>query len=198
MTRTYSPKRARSSTAGTWWMPPASLSAACRPPSPSAHGQAQADLCPHDRHRRLRHRRQRRAARAHRRQVKSKIYWHTSGCPGGFKTETAEQSGASSPSELVEEAVWGMLPKNKLGRQQLSKLKVYAGPEHPHQAQQPQPRRRRGPVSGASRRDRSEPSPVLRHRAAQDGRGPRLPAARRRQAEDQRPRARQLLPATKC
>ena len=68
-----------------------------------------------------------------------KIYWRHSGYPGGIKGETAGKLRGRRPIKLIENAVWGMLPKNKLGRQQLRKLKVYAGPEHPHQAQQPQP-----------------------------------------------------------
>jgi large subunit ribosomal protein L13 len=70
---------------------------------------------------------------------KSKLYWRTSGRPGGFKTETAEQLLQKHPERLVEKAVKGMLPKNKLARRQHKKLKVYAGGEHPHQAQKPQP-----------------------------------------------------------
>jgi large subunit ribosomal protein L13 len=66
-----------------------------------------------------------------------KIYYRHSGYPGGLKQETAGKLRKRRPTQLVERAVWGMLPKSKLGRQQLRKLKVYAGPEHPHQAQQP-------------------------------------------------------------
>ena len=70
---------------------------------------------------------------------KQKIYWRTSGRPGGKKERTAEQMLATHPERLVEKAVKGMLPKNKLARHQHKKLKVYAGPEHPHEAQQPAP-----------------------------------------------------------
>ncbi len=66
-----------------------------------------------------------------------KVYYRTSGRPGGLKQQTAAEVRAKRPSRLIEMAVWGMLPKNKLGRQQRRKLKVYAGAEHPHQAQQP-------------------------------------------------------------
>ncbi len=66
-----------------------------------------------------------------------KVYYRTSGRPGGLKQATAAEVRAKRPARLVEMAVWGMLPKNKIGRRQLRKLKVYAGPEHPHQAQQP-------------------------------------------------------------
>ena len=66
-----------------------------------------------------------------------KIYYRHTGYPGGLKQETAGKLRKRRPTQLVERAVWGMLPKSKLGRHQLRKLKVYAGPEHPHQAQQP-------------------------------------------------------------
>ncbi len=66
-----------------------------------------------------------------------KIYYRHSTYPGALKQETAGQVRKKRPTKLVERAVWGMLPKNKLGRRQLRKLKVYAGPEHPHAAQQP-------------------------------------------------------------
>jgi large subunit ribosomal protein L13 len=72
------------------------------------------------------------------RKEEQKIYRHHSGYPGGLKSETAGKRRQRRPTKLVEEAVWGMLPKTKLGRKQLRKLKVYAGPEHKHQAQQPE------------------------------------------------------------
>lgn len=68
-----------------------------------------------------------------------KVYYRQSGRPGGLKAETAGQLRQRRPAKLIENAVAGMLPKNTLGRHQLKKLKVYAGPEHPHQAQQPEP-----------------------------------------------------------
>ncbi len=67
-----------------------------------------------------------------------KLAYRHSGYPGGLKTTTIGEVLAKDPRQAVEKAVWGMLPKNKLGRQMLKKLKVYAGPEHPHAAQQPQ------------------------------------------------------------
>ncbi|HYU33475.1 MAG TPA: 50S ribosomal protein L13 [Thermoanaerobaculia bacterium] len=73
------------------------------------------------------------------RKEEQKVYYHHSGYPGGMKKETAADRRRRRPAKLVEEAVWGMLPKTRLGRKQLKKLKVYAGPEHPHQAQQPVP-----------------------------------------------------------
>ena len=62
-----------------------------------------------------------------------------SGRPGGLRTRTAGELRDNDPRALVEKADWGMLPQNKLSRQQMSKLKVYSGPDHPHAAQQPQP-----------------------------------------------------------
>ena len=65
-------------------------------------------------------------------------YTH-SGRPGGLRTVAIGDMLEKDPRRAVERAVWGMLPKNKLSRQMMSKLKVYSGPEHPHAAQQPQP-----------------------------------------------------------
>jgi large subunit ribosomal protein L13 len=73
------------------------------------------------------------------RKEEQKLYRRHTGYPGGLKSVTAGELRQRRPTKLVEEAVWGMLPKGKLGRKQLKKLKVYAGPEHPHQAQQPAP-----------------------------------------------------------
>ncbi|MBE9169473.1 50S ribosomal protein L13 [Pleurocapsales cyanobacterium LEGE 06147] len=67
-----------------------------------------------------------------------KLYHRHSGRPGGMKTETFKQLQARLPERIIEKAVKGMLPKNSLGRQLYTKLKVYAGPEHPHQAQKPE------------------------------------------------------------
>ncbi len=66
-----------------------------------------------------------------------KIYRRHSGYPGGLKEVTARKVRASHPTRLVMEAVAGMLPKTKLGKQMLKKLRVYAGDKHPHQAQKP-------------------------------------------------------------
>ncbi|MCJ8281506.1 MAG: 50S ribosomal protein L13 [Rivularia sp. ALOHA_DT_140] len=66
-----------------------------------------------------------------------KLYRRHSGRPGGMKTETFEHLQARLPERIIEKAVKGMLPKNNLGRQLFKKLKVYAGPTHPHSAQQP-------------------------------------------------------------
>ena len=67
-----------------------------------------------------------------------KAYRH-SGYPGGLRAVAYGELMAKHPERAVEKAVKGMLPKNALGRKTLRKLKVYAGPDHPHQAQQPQP-----------------------------------------------------------
>ncbi|NND85479.1 MAG: 50S ribosomal protein L13 [Acidimicrobiia bacterium] len=69
----------------------------------------------------------------------SKIYYRHSGYPGGLKEESFERLRERRPEAIVERAVKGMIPKNKLGRQIGKKLKVYAGADHPHQAQQPKP-----------------------------------------------------------
>lgn len=66
-----------------------------------------------------------------------KVYYSHSGFPGGLKTATAGEMLAKKPEDLIRKAVKGMLPKNKLARHMLSKLKIYAGSEHPHKAQMP-------------------------------------------------------------
>jgi len=67
-----------------------------------------------------------------------KLYQHHTGYPGGLKTTTFEKLLAKSPERVIMQAVKGMLPRNPLGRATLKKLKVYAGSEHPHIAQQPE------------------------------------------------------------
>jgi len=67
-----------------------------------------------------------------------KTYWRHSGYPGGIKGESLRSLLARRPEEVVRRAVKGMLPHNRLGAAQLRKLKVYAGPEHPHSAQHPE------------------------------------------------------------
>ena len=73
------------------------------------------------------------------RKLDSIVYYRHSGYPGGLKERTLREQLQKAPSQPIELAVRGMLPKNALGRQMLGKLKVYAGPEHPHAAQQPKP-----------------------------------------------------------
>jgi large subunit ribosomal protein L13 len=66
-----------------------------------------------------------------------KRYYRHSGYPGGLRSRTLAEMLERRPEEVIRKAVKGMLPRNRLGRQQLRKLKVYAGPEHPHEAQRP-------------------------------------------------------------
>ncbi len=68
-----------------------------------------------------------------------KRYYRHSGYPGGLRSRTLREQLERRPTEVIRTAVKGMLPKNRLARQQLTKLKVYAGPEHPHSAQNPRP-----------------------------------------------------------
>ena len=72
------------------------------------------------------------------RKWQQKVYYRHSGYMGGLKSITAKKLREKRPENLVRHAVWGMLPKNRLGRKLHKKLKVYAGPNHPHEAQQPQ------------------------------------------------------------
>ena len=72
------------------------------------------------------------------RKESDKIYARHSGYPGGLKQKAAKFVRAEKPEHMIEEAVWGMLPKSRLGRKMLKKLKVYRGTQHPHQAQQPE------------------------------------------------------------
>jgi large subunit ribosomal protein L13 len=68
-----------------------------------------------------------------------KMYYHHSGYPGGLRTRTLREQLDRRPEEVLRKAVKGMLPKNRLASAQLRKLKIYAGPEHPHAAQNPEP-----------------------------------------------------------
>jgi len=70
--------------------------------------------------------------------VTDKVYYHHSGYIGGIKARTAKELLEQKPEQIIEKAVWGMLPKNKLGRMMIKKLKVYRGNEHPHKAQTPE------------------------------------------------------------
>jgi large subunit ribosomal protein L13 len=69
----------------------------------------------------------------------TKMAYRHSGYPGGLSSTPYGELLAKDPRQAIERSVWGMLPKNRLGRQLLKKLKVYAGPEHPHQAQKAKP-----------------------------------------------------------
>lgn len=70
-----------------------------------------------------------------------KVYYSHSGYPGGIKARSFEVMIAKKPEEVVRRAVWGMIPKNRLGRGLVKKLKIYRGPNHPHQAQNPEEHR---------------------------------------------------------
>jgi large subunit ribosomal protein L13 len=82
-----------------------------------------------------------------RNKLETKLYFRHSGYPGGLRQETLGQLLERRPEEVIRRAVKGMLPRNRLGAQQLRKLKIYAGAEHPHEAQRPEPL----PVGGPSR-----------------------------------------------
>jgi large subunit ribosomal protein L13 len=71
--------------------------------------------------------------------LEKKVYFRHTEYPGGIRERTAAQMLQEKPEELIKIAVKGMLPKNRLSRKLVTKLKVYAGPEHPHDAQRPQP-----------------------------------------------------------
>ncbi len=75
----------------------------------------------------------------HPRHLEQKVYYRYSGYPGGLREIPLRRMLQTHPERVIQKAVWGMLPKNRLGRHILKKLKVYPGPEHPHQAQQPKP-----------------------------------------------------------
>jgi large subunit ribosomal protein L13 len=68
----------------------------------------------------------------------AKVYRHYTGYPGGLRSEEFRKRMARKPETVVEEAIWGMLPKTKMGRAMFKKLKVYRGDKHPHEAQKPE------------------------------------------------------------
>jgi large subunit ribosomal protein L13 len=71
------------------------------------------------------------------RKLEKKRYYRHTEYPGGLRITTAGKLLAAQPNELVRRAIKGMLPRNRLGRKLMTKLKIYTGPQHPHQAQQP-------------------------------------------------------------
>lgn len=71
--------------------------------------------------------------------MEEKKYYHHTGYPSGIKEITLRRQLATHPERVLRSAVWGMLPHNKFGRKLIKKLKIYAGPEHPHAAQNPRP-----------------------------------------------------------
>jgi len=72
------------------------------------------------------------------RKLDDKMYYRHSGYPGGLKAETAKNRLSRCPEKVITDAVWGMIPKGRLGRAMIKKLKVYRGAEHPHEAQKPE------------------------------------------------------------
>ncbi len=72
------------------------------------------------------------------RKLEQKKYYSHTGYPGGIKEKTLNELMDKNPEEVLRKAVWGMIPKNKLGRKIYKKLKVYRGPNHPHEAQNPE------------------------------------------------------------
>lgn len=71
------------------------------------------------------------------RKLAQKTYYSHSGYPGGLRSRSLQEMLVKKPEEVVKKAVWGMIPKNRLGRDLYKKLKVYRGPSHPHEAQNP-------------------------------------------------------------
>ena len=138
--RTYTPKPGDITRA--WHVIDATDVVLGRLASQTAHAaarQAQAAVRPARRRRRLRRHRQRGKVALTGDKRENKVAYRHSGYPGGLKTINVGDQLRTHPDRVVERAIKGMLPHNSLGRQMLSKLKVYAGPEHPHAAQQPQP-----------------------------------------------------------
>jgi large subunit ribosomal protein L13 len=82
--------------------------------------------------------------------LQQKLYYRHSGYPGALRSRTLAAQLERRPTEVIRAAVKGMLPRNKLGRAQIGKLKIYAGPDHPHQAQQPEA------LPAATRRSKTE------------------------------------------
>jgi large subunit ribosomal protein L13 len=74
-----------------------------------------------------------------RKRLDDKMYYRHSNYPGGLKTTSLRDQMQSRPDRVIRAAVWGMIPHNKLGRRLIKRLKIYAGNEHPHEAQSPQP-----------------------------------------------------------
>ena len=72
------------------------------------------------------------------RKLDNKVYYRHSGYPGGLRAETARDRMKRCPEKIITDAVWGLIPKGRLGRAMLRKLKVYKGSEHPHEAQKPE------------------------------------------------------------
>ncbi len=108
------------------------------PGSPPSFGQAPPRLDPQHGHGGFRGGGEREKIRLTGKKLKQKVYTRYSGYPGGLKEIPAEKMLATHPERVLEHAVKGMLPKGPLGRRLFKRLKVYAGPTHPHQAQKPE------------------------------------------------------------
>jgi len=73
------------------------------------------------------------------RKMTRKVYYRHTGYPGGIRSTTPEKLLEKNPAEIIRHAVWGMIPKNRLGNATMTRLRIYAGPDHPHKAQMPEP-----------------------------------------------------------
>ena len=82
--------------------------------------------------------------------IQDKLYFRHTGYPGGIKSLKYSEMQVKHPERIIEKAVWGMLPKGTLGRAQLKKLKVFCGPDHCHEAQQPEPYQLKRTTKGAA------------------------------------------------
>ncbi len=109
------------------------------------------------------------------RKAEQKLYYRHSGYIGGLKAESLAKLLARRPERVIERAVWGMLPHNRLGRQLIRHLKVYAGPDHPHEAQV---------RASEKRRTRHRPSGALGEEASSPPAGGDSPAGGERAAEE--------------
>ena len=89
--------------------------------------------------------------------LNDKLYYRHSGYPGGIASRTLGEMLERRPEEVIRKAVKGMLPRNRLARQQLTKLKVYAGPEHPHEAQKPKQMEVEALMADDERQDDEQP-----------------------------------------
>ena len=123
------------------------------------------------------------------------VYRH-SGYPGGIKSESYAHLHARKPAEAVRKSIRGMLPKGPLGRQQITKLQIYKGPNHPHPPRRPRPSswRRQGPLKARWRRITCQPTAHPDHRPPQGSRRPCATPSRHRPVPHQRQDARGLLP----
>ena len=135
--KTLFPSRGKLCANGTWSTPRTGSRARRESGRTLADGQEQAHLYPFPGHWRPRDRHRCAKVRLTGRKEDQKLYRRHSGYPGGLTETKARKVRATHPGRLVEDAIHGMLPKTKLGKQMYRKLKVYAGDKHPHEAQKP-------------------------------------------------------------